>query len=366
LRDILPHKFPTCDKDLFYPLSKDNRIPKNTTFVPQLFLYMINWKLAIILLAFSLSLGAQNTSNPFELTPRLAEDDQEQPSASTTEDTALVSNPFELKERQTEQATTNPKTSNGNPFDLIVETPKPTTISVPSPREPSTSSLSEEHTISKLPLSKNNGVLLSITLLVLTFTSISLIFFRSLYAKAYRSLFNDNLLSLLYREREAGSLGSFLIAYLVFFLGGALFLCLLSQHYGWVNSSNLWQQYGFFLATLMGVFIGKHLLLALLGYVFPIRKEIKRYSFTIMIFSIVLGLLLTLGSVLLAYTPDRLHIFVIYSLLGMVVIIYALRSLRGLFIANRFIFNYQFHFLSYICAVEIGPVLCLYKLVVDF
>jgi hypothetical protein len=327
---------------------------------------MINWQPGILLLVFSLSLGAQNTSNPFELTPRLAEDDQEQAALSTT-DATLSANPFELEERLKESAIISTSTGDSrNPFDLTVETPKPAPISVPSPREQRKDSVSSNNAADKPPFSKDKGALLSISVLILTFASISLISFRSLYAKAYRSLFNDNLLSLLYREREAGSIGSFIIAYMVFFLGSALFLCLLSQHFNWMTDKNLWQQFGFYLLALMAGFIGKHTILAILGYVFPIRKEVKRYSFTIMIFAIVLGLLLTFGSILLAYTPDNIHRLVIYGLLGIVAITYALRSLRGLFIANRFIFSNQFHFLSYICAVEIGPVLCLYKLVMDF
>ena len=42
---------------------------------------------------------------------------------------------------------------------------------------------------------------------------------------------------------------------------------------------------------------------------------------------------------------------------------YIFRSLRGLFVAGRFLAFHKFHFLLYICTVEIAPVLILIKLI---
>jgi hypothetical protein len=48
--------------------------------------------------------------------------------------------------------------------------------------------------------------------------------------------------------------------------------------------------------------------------------------------------------------------------LSLLVILYLLHAVRGMVIANRFIFLYQFHFLLYLCVIEIMPALYLYKL----
>jgi hypothetical protein len=133
-----------------------------------------------------------------------------------------------------------------------------------------------------------------------------------------------------------------------------------------MGKEGLWSQFLYITAGITALMIIKHLLLAIIGYVFPVEKETSRYSFTIMVFAIVLGLFLTIGTVILAYAPAEYHRLIIYICLGTLLAVYLLRSFRGLFIANRFIFNYQFHFLSYICAVEIGPALCLFKYLTDF
>ncbi|PSR12559.1 MAG: hypothetical protein DA408_13075 [Bacteroidetes bacterium] len=295
------------------------------------------------------SLTGQNAGNPFELTPRLGAE-AAAVTAPATNPTATPGNPFDLQPRLQPGVEHTPAIGADNPEVEI--TSKNPAAELPVEGAP-------------LP-TPIQGTLLLITLGLLTVATLTLIFFRSLYAKAYRGLFNDNLLTQLYREREAGAIGSFIITYIVFFLSAGLFIILTLQHFGHAPRGSFWRQYVSTTLAIMVLFVAKHLVLALMGYIFPVAKEARRYSFTIMAFAMVLGLFLTGGSVLLAYAPPEWHRWVIYGVAGLVVATYVLRSLRGLFIANRFIFNYLFHFLSYICAVEIGPALCLYKLLTTY
>jgi hypothetical protein len=292
------------------------------------------------------SLTGQNAANPFELTPRLSAEAAAVTAPEPNPTVAIPGNPFDLQPRLQAADKRTTAIQEVNPVaEAAGKNPAPELPASGGPVLPPT-----------------QGTLLLITLGLLTITTLTLIFFRSLYAKAYRGLFNDNLLTQLYREREAGAIGSFIITYIVFFLSAGLFIILTLQHFGHAPRGSFWRQYVSTTVAIMMLFAAKHLVLALLGYIFPVAREARRYSFTIMAFAMVLGLFLTGGSVLLAYAPPEWHRWVIYGVAGLVVATYVLRSLRGLFIANRFIFNYLFHFLSYICAVEIGPALCLYKL----
>lgn len=325
------------------------------------------WALFIAFLGGVFALGAQNASNPFELSPRLDPAAQVQPTA-VQDTTTSGANPFDLQ-RAGQQA--NPPTNatlldtSINPFDLVVPA---------TPTDPKTSEIagSEKTEDAQDALAGTedapgtNGTLLLITSLLLSAATLSIIFFRGMYLKAYRVLFNDNLLSQLYREREAGALGIFLITYSVFFLAAGFFTVLALRHWGYLGKEALWSQFVYMTMGITSLMVVKHLFLAIIGYVFPVEKETSRYSFTIMVFAIVLGLFLTIGTVILAYAPAEYQRLIIYICLGTLLTVYLLRSFRGLFIANRFIFNYQFHFLSYICAVEIGPALCLFKYLTDF
>jgi hypothetical protein len=321
------------------------------------------WLVFFVVSGWVFTLSAQNTNNPFELSPRLAPAAQiEEP---VEESTASETNPFDLD--RAGRPTASPSESSAvdtsaNPFDLVVPTAPVDGNEAASGSEEESSDVS----VTTTEGTTTDGSLLLITLLLLGAATLSIIFFRGMYIKAYRALFNDNLLSQLYREREAGALGVFLITYAVFFLAAGFFTVLALRHWGYLGKQGLWSQFMYITAGIAGLMVFKHLLLAIIGYVFPVQKETSRYSFTIMIFAIVLGLFLTVGTVILAYTPVEYQTPVIYICLGTMLAVYLLRSFRGLFIANRFIFNYQFHFLSYICAVEIGPALCLFKYLTDF
>ncbi|MEZ4984974.1 MAG: DUF4271 domain-containing protein [Saprospiraceae bacterium] len=296
--------------------------------------------------------------NPFDLSPRLSPEALTTP---TTADTLPPStpqqsgNPFELQPRITSPAApASEKPDSGNPFEKKTQT---------SPSQPTPPATNATISPSSNPTPATEGQLLVVVAGLLGLSTIILIFFRSLFGRIYKALFNDNLLTQLYREREAGMIGQFFIPYLLFFFIGGFFLYLLLAHFNWLPPWGFWQTYSSLTAAFAGVFITKHLLLALLGYIFPIEKETKRYSFTIMVFSIVGGLVLLVASLLLAYTPTDTHTSIVYGVAIIVLLLYAIRSIRGLFIGNRFIFNHQFHFLSYLCAVEIGPALVFIKLI---
>ena len=325
------------------------------------------WVLLLVVLGEVFALRAQNTPNPFELTPRL--DPAAQVAATEVQNTTTPgANPFDLQrpgQQPTAPTSAAPQDTSANPFDLVVPA-TPTELITRETNDAKKAGDTQDALAAPADDPGTNGALLLITSLLLSAATLSIIFFRGMYLKAYRALFNDNLLSQLYREREAGALGIFLITYSVFFLAAGFFTVLALRHWGYLGREALWSQFVYITIGITSLMVVKHLLLAIIGYVFPVEKETSRYSFTIMVFAIILGLFLTIGAVILAYAPAEYHRGIIYICVGTLLTVYLLRSFRGLFIANRFIFNYQFHFLSYICAVEIGPALCLFKYLTDF
>ena len=287
--------------------------------------------LAILLPLFPF---AQGGSNPFDLSPRLSLPDVE-------EDTA-----------------TAPGT--GNPFDLVA----PSKASAPSKPAVKPSARPEESAKAPAPLQNSYRTFLLITnILLLLLLTILLTIFRGQASKAYRAFLNDNLLSQLQREREAGGGIPYYLFYAYFLISAGFFIFLLASHYGQSFSGNHWISLLYCIGIAVALFLGKHLLLGFLAYVFPINKEMALYNFTIIVFSIILGFFLTIINLLLAYAPNEAIQGVLYSAYAGIGAIYLFRSLRGLFIGNRFALFHKFHFLLYICTVEIAPVLVLVKLI---
>ena len=64
---------------------------------------------------------------------------------------------------------------------------------------------------------------------------------------------------------------------------------------------------------------------------------------------------------LFAYGPDSLKMPILYLIFAVIAGVYLFMFLRSLFSAGRFLSFHKFHFLLYICTVEIAPVLILVR-----
>ena len=71
----------------------------------------------------------------------------------------------------------------------------------------------------------------------------------------------------------------------------------------------------------------------LLGGLFPVTKESSLYSYIILVFNILLGIIAVPVNLLLAYGPENMHLLFLYLGLGMVALFYIMRTLRGLSIS---------------------------------
>ena len=293
------------------------------------------WAFAIAFFALlPLSMAAQGSTNPFDLSPRLDNPGPQEDSAATAD--------------------------TGNPFDLITPLRKE---SRPEPAAPPLSA-EKEMPAAKPPVQNSYRTFLLITNIgILLLLTVLITLFRPQAGRAYRAFLNDNLLNQLQREREAGGGLPYYLFYAFFLINAGFFAFLLARHYGLSLSPNPWMGLLYSMGGVSALFLGKHALLGFLAFVFPIEKEIHLYSFTIIVFSIMLSFFLAIVNLLLAYAPESSVKLVLYGSYTVIAATYLFRSLRAVFIANRFLLFHKFHFLLYICTVEIAPVLVLAKLI---
>ena len=293
------------------------------------------WKLLrpglnILAVFFALQSFAQE-SNPFELTPRL--------DVPITEDTTAPS-------------------GTGNPFDLL-----PSAGSARPTRAVASRKATPKH-ISKEDSEATNRRLLLISIISsLLLLTILVTLFRSQLGRAYRAFLNDNLLAQLQREREGVGGLPYYFFYGFFMLNAGLFIYLASQYYGVTLHPNNWIRLSYCIGGITALFLGKHLLLNIIAFIFPIEKEIRLYNFTIIVFSIILGIFFVIANMLIAYAPEQATGHLLNGSYLIIASLYLFRILRGLFIGNRFFAFHKFHFLLYICTVEIAPVLVLTRLI---
>jgi hypothetical protein len=270
----------------------------------------------------------QTGINPFDLTPRLPAS----ASASAVEK-------FASKE-------------SGNPFDVIHPVQPVST----SPRVRVTKqrpTLSEEE--------QYKTFIFAVSVATLTLLTIFLTIFRSIFIRAWRCLLNENMLSQIFRESQTSGAFPYYILYVFFGVTSGTFLFLVSRHYQLPLPWGNWLSLGIAIAGVWALLAGKHILLSYVGAVFPVGKEIGFYRFTLLIFGILLGLVLVVANLIIAYGPATITQGTIYASFGIIAITYAFRSLRGLLVANNFLATNKFHFFLYLCTVELAPLLIMIK-----
>ena len=288
--------------------------------------------------------SAQTGQNPFELIPRLP------------------------KPAVPEKAAEEVYMPTGNPFDIIRGKVKPQPKVVENKPEPPVTVQPVEAEESEIIKTEDESYrqFLFVTLLTL-FILLTLIFtiFRSVISISYRSFLNDNILNQIHRDQRSIASFPFQILYWLFFITAGTFTFVVLKHFEIELSKNNLTGLFMCIGGISVIFLAKHILLKIVGGIFPVSKEIGTYSFTIIIFNIILGIALIPFTIFIVYGTEELIPYAIYGALGVIAAFYIFRSLRGLFIGNRFLAYHKFHFLLYICTVEIAPLLILLKVLLS-
>ncbi len=276
--------------------------------------------------------------------------------------TAQSGNPFEIVPRldmpeSQEQAIESPDSiakETGNPFDII--------------HDPGIAKRKRKKTIlppAGTPVSPQSDSSLFrfiLVVFILSMVAFLLTILRSIAVKSFSAFVNNNTLNQLYRDQEGRGISPFLLLYVMFLMNLGIFLYFCLDVYG-IRPLN--HQLGLFalcLAASFGLFLGKHLLLSLVSFIFPVKKEISRYHFLIIIYGIVIGFLLVPFNLFLAFGPESALRNVIFFLLLALGLVYVYRYFRAMAIASKFLVFHKFHFLLYICTIEITPVIIILKI----
>jgi hypothetical protein len=250
--------------------------------------------------------------------------------------------------------------SSANPFDILRGTKVSTDSASLAAKQLIDNPLSSAPSLlNKQTYSKNFLFwIFLITLILMAFVVSNA---RGAVQNAYQALLSDNALRQIHRDQVGwGNFGQ-LALYGLFWLNLGIFVFLMSYRYG---AQTQFGQFATFLLCVGGVSLAfsiKHAILFVIASVFPIAKEIKLYNYIIITGGIFLSLVLLPLNIFIAYSPDSLKEIFTYSAFGVIGLVYLVRSLRSLSVASPFLMTDQFHFLLYLCAVEIAPIMILIK-----
>jgi len=157
-----------------------------------------------------------------------------------------------------------------------------------------------------------------------------------------------------------------LLLNIFFLLSTGLFAALLFQSMKWDGGLSFWVLYLYAVAALLGIYGAKFLTLKLLGWIFQVREATDVYIFVVFTTNKIMGMALLPCLVVLGFT---------YGLISQAAMTLGLIIIGSLF-AYRYFLSYLsiqnlirisfFHFLLYLFAFEIIPLLLINKLLLSF
>ncbi len=186
--------------------------------------------------------------------------------------------------------------------------------------------------------------------------------FRSFFVKSYINVISLTRLGQSLRDVNSIALIANTLWYIAALVNMGIFLALALRYYNISITSNIFFDVLLGISLVATIVSVKHLVLLCLRFIFPITKEVRLYEHLIVSFGIALGALLVPLNIGLLYAEPNIKTGLLWGGIAFIALFYAWRAVRGIILGNQFITSYRFHFLLYICAVEIIPTLMIAKL----
>ncbi|MGI8893889.1 MAG: DUF4271 domain-containing protein, partial [Bacteroidia bacterium] len=152
---------------------------------------------------------------------------------------------------------------------------------------------------------------------------------------------------------------------ITFNLAAALLLYMLSEIYDWSipYAGSGFSKFIIFALLISFAYTAKFIVLKIAGFLFRIDKAIATYIFNIFIINNVLGILLIMLVIGIAYLPAEATSYLIPAAAMFVCFAYIYRFLRGLVIGFSYNSYSNLYLFLYLCALEIAPLLIIIKLI---
>jgi hypothetical protein len=149
--------------------------------------------------------------------------------------------------------------------------------------------------------------------------------------------------------------------YIYYFVSIGFFIMLVAHYFEvFPNGLKDFELFGFFTGLLIAIFFIRIVIGNITGHVFYSLKTLRAYLYHGFIYNKLMGILALPMSIAISYTTGILNDIVIWTAIGTMSILLLMKFLRGFIFArkNRIL---NFYLFLYLCALELVPILLLYK-----
>jgi hypothetical protein len=195
-------------------------------------------------------------------------------------------------------------------------------------------------------------------LLLLSFLRLS---FYKFFTDLFKVFFNTSMRQKQIKEQLSQSPLPSLMLNIFFFITGGIFIYFLAMHYGYEFSSPLFLTVLICIGALALLYLGKFMFMSLAGWLFDKKAASDNYLFTVFMVNKMAGLFLLPMDILMAYSErGGREVVITLTIIGLV-ILGIVRMVRGFQSVSNSLRINPIHFITYVAAFEVIPVLLIYK-----
>lgn len=153
---------------------------------------------------------------------------------------------------------------------------------------------------------------------------------------------------------------------ILFVISTGLFLSFVADYYNIVPGMNRWLLLFYCCVLLATIYIGKFILLKMIGWMFNIRSATDTYIFIVFLVNKMLGIYLLPALLFMAFAKGQFLTILMTLTYFFIVILFIYRFIVAYRPVRNEIKLSRFHFFIYLCAFEIAPLLLIYKVLLIF
>jgi len=203
-------------------------------------------------------------------------------------------------------------------------------------------------------------------LIMLFYFAIIKFFFAKYLANLLTLFFRASIRQQQLREQVLQSPFPSLLLNNLFVFAGALYGAFLLKIYHFGNPDHFWLHFLYCAGILSLLYLFKYVILRITGWIFNINKAVETYLFVVFMTNKIIGIFLLPFLVLISFAGAGIVEIGITLSVIMICIFYVYRFAASYATLHKEIKISGLHFILYLCAFEIAPLLLIYKVLVAY
>jgi hypothetical protein len=199
---------------------------------------------------------------------------------------------------------------------------------------------------------------------VFAFFAVIRYFFPKYFPSLFSLLFQSSFRQKQTRDQLLQDIIPSILSNILFFGTAGLFVAIALDRLN-MSPFDFWQTFFYASAGILIIYIVKYLFLLFFGWVFNVRESAAVYSFIVFLINKIIGVLLLPLLLLVAFSGASVSNIVITVAVCIVILLFIYRYIAVLAGVRGDLRINALHFFIYLCAVEVAPLLVIFKLLAN-